>query len=90
MTLTNHERQEKRKKAQSLRPLVHVGKNGITDDVVSELGRHLKQQKLVKVRLLPAATEGGAVEDSQAEALAAATHSELVEQRGHTAVFWRA
>ena len=84
------ELREKRAAAQSLQPKVHVGKNGISDATIAELDRHLKQDKLVKVRLLPSATEGGAQDAEQAEALATATRSTLIDRRGHTAVYWRA
>lgn len=79
-----------RSQANSLKVTVHVGKSGITDATVGELQRHLKAQKLVKVRLLPAATDGGANDQEQAEALAKASASRLIEVRGHTAVFHKA
>lgn len=90
--LTTKQLQQKRAEAQRIDVRVTVGKNGVTDATVAELERHLKQDKLVKVRLLPAATEGGeaAAEDEQAAQLAEATRSVLVDRRGHTAVFWRA
>lgn len=79
-----------KRRAQALSPTVHVGKNGVADAAIAELTRHLKQDKLVKVRLLPSATDGGAGDKDQAQALAAATKSRLIEVRGHTAVFWKA
>ncbi len=59
--------------------------------MAAELDRHLKKDKRVKVRLLRSATEGGEHEQekAQAEGLAEATNSVLVDRRGHTAVFWR-
>ncbi len=81
---------ELRSRAQSINVKLHIGKNGITDATIAELARHLKQDKLVKVRLLPGATEGGVQDRPQAEALAQATQSTLVEVRGHTAVYWKA
>ena len=56
---------------------------------VEELSAQLKKRKLVKVRLLKTATEGGAQDDAQAQQLAEATHATLIEVRGHTAVFFR-
>jgi len=79
---------EQRKAGQALAANVHVGKAGVTDATVAELDRHLKKDKLVKVRLLPAAGDHGS-EGEQALNLAAATESVLVEQRGHTALFYR-
>jgi RNA-binding protein len=86
--LTNAQIQQKRAEAQQLDVSLHVGKNGVTPATVEELSAQLKKRKLVKVRLLPAATEGSS-EAEQAEALASGTHSTLIETRGHTAVFFR-
>lgn len=88
--MDTQERRDLRKQAQRIQPKVHVGKNGITDATIDELRRHLKLDKLVKVRLLPAATEGGAQDQDQAEALAAKTNATLIEVRGHTAVYFKA
>lgn len=88
--LTPKEIRAKRAAANQLSVTVHVGKDGVSPALVEEMERQLKGKKLVKVRLLPAATEGGAGDQAQAEALAEATRSALVEVRGHTAVYWRA
>ena len=78
----------KRAEAQQLAVTHHVGKNGI-EAAAAELLAQLKRNKLVKVRLLPAATEGGADDKSQAEKLADLAGAQLIEVRGHTAVYWR-
>lgn len=88
-TLNNKQIQEKRAQAQTLAVSLQVGKNGINDATITELKAQLRKHKLVKVRLLPTATEGGAQDDAQALQLAEATGATLVEQRGHTAVYWR-
>lgn len=87
--LNNHQIQAKRAEAQSIDITCHVGKNGVNDATIQELAAQLKKRKLVKVRLLKTATEGGSENQSQAEKLAEATHSLLIEVRGHTAVFFR-
>ena len=87
--LTNAQVQEKRAAAQALDVTLHVGKNGVNESTVAELDAQLKKKKLVKVRLLRTATEGGAQDDAQAARLAEGTRSTLIEVRGHTAVFFR-
>ena len=87
--LTNSQIQQKRAEAQQIDVSLHVGKNGVTPATIEELSAQLKKRKLVKVRLLPAATEGGASDSDQAQVLAEGTNSLLVETRGHTAVFFR-
>lgn len=87
--LTNKEIQQKRAEANTLTATFHLGKDGVSESAIAELRAQLKRRKLVKARLLAAATEGGASDKAQAEALADATDSTLIEVRGHTAVFWR-
>jgi RNA-binding protein len=80
----------KRAQANQLAVTLQVGKNGVTESTVAELKAQLHKKKLVKVRLLKSATQGGEEDRSQAEALAAQADAVLVEVRGHTAVYWRA
>jgi RNA-binding protein len=87
--LTNAQIQKKRAEAQAIDVTFHVGKGGVTPAAVEELSSQLKKRKLVKARLLSAATEGGSQDKDQAQALAEATRSVLIETRGHTAVFFR-
>jgi RNA-binding protein len=87
--LTKKDIVAKRSEAQALEVTLQVGKNGVTPSTVEELSGQLKRRKLVKVRLLKTATEGGAQDEAQAQQLAAATNSTLIEVRGHTAVFFR-
>ncbi len=67
---------------------VTVGKNGITDATIEELNRHLKKDKLVKVRLLKSATHELGM-DNQAAELAQRSNSTLIDVRGGTATFFR-
>ncbi|QLH75440.1 MAG: YhbY family RNA-binding protein [Methanomassiliicoccales archaeon] len=62
-----------------LRPTVHVGKDGITEGLVSEIKLQLKSNKVVKVRLLPSAGED---KRSIAEQLASEAGALLVDARG--------
>ncbi len=88
--LTPQQVRQKKAEANRLAVTLHIGKSGITDATVAELDTQLRQRKLVKVRLLPTATEGGTQDRDQAAALAQATQSTLIEVRGHTAVYYRA
>ncbi len=88
MNIDNKLLKELKAKAQSIAVTVTVGKNGITDATIEELDRHLRKDKLVKVRLLKSATYEAGMQ-GQADALAQRTHSTLVETRGGTAVYFR-
>jgi RNA-binding protein len=72
--------------AQAIEPTVHVGKDGVTEEVVAEVSRQLKKKRLVKVRLLSSMGED---RHDAAEKLAADASAVLVEVRGRTAVLAR-
>lgn len=64
-----------------LRPTVHVGKEGVTDTLIEEIAKQVKNRKVVKVRLLPSVEED---RKRVAEDLAARSDSVLIEVVGHT------
>jgi RNA-binding protein len=77
--------EELRKQAHDLDVTVWVGKNGL-DAVVEELGDQLNNEKLVKVKFLRAARGTDDTEELAAE-LADRVDAEVIDTRGHTAVF---
>jgi RNA-binding protein len=70
-------------KAQSLKPTVFVGKDGITESVSRELSAQLSKVKLVKVKLQPSKEMD---REEAGRRLAEASDATLVEVRGRTAV----
>lgn len=78
---------ELRKRAHDLDVTVWIGKGGI-DAVVDELDDQLEDRELVKAKFLRAA-RGGTTTEALAEELATAVDADLVETRGHTAVYHR-
>jgi RNA-binding protein YhbY len=74
---------ELRGKAQAIKPTVHVGKEGATEEVVVEIANQLQKNKLVKARLLPS-VEGD--RKAAGQELASKTGSVLIEVRGRTVV----
>ena len=66
---------------------VWVGKSGL-DPVADELSDQLADRDLVKVKFLRAA-RGGTTVDELAADLAERTNAEVVDTRGHTAVYHR-
>ena len=74
-----------RSEAQKIKPIMIIGKKGITDEVVAELRSHLKKRRLVKVKL-PKESSDGASPKELAERLCVKIGVELVEVRGNTAV----
>lgn len=77
--------EELRKQAHDLDVTVWVGKNGV-DAVVDELSDQLDNEKLVKAKFLRSARGTDDTEELAAE-LAERVDAEVIETRGHTAVF---
>jgi len=75
-----------RSEAQSLKPTVQIGKDGLTEKVAEELRRQVKAKGLIKVRLNPSYqvdAKKAAVELSEASS------SDVVDVRGRTVVLSR-
>ena len=70
-------------------PTIWVGKDGITPQVIGEIGKQLQRNKMVKVRVLPAALVGENTAQTIAAKAAEQTESALVEVRGHVFILFR-
>lgn len=77
---------DRRSEAQSMKPTLQVGKEGLTSEVAEELRRQIKAKGLVKVRLNPSYRTDAA---KAAVDLAEASSSEVVDVRGRTVVLCR-
>ena len=84
--MTSKDRAYLRSCAQTIDPVVHVGKEGLTDGVVNALSQALDAHELVKVRFQNAKDETKPI----SQALAERTSSALVAITGFTAVFYKA
>ncbi|WP_321429327.1 YhbY family RNA-binding protein [uncultured Methanolobus sp.] len=74
--------------ATKIKPIINVGKNGITDSVVEEIKKQVKANRLVKIKMLRTSAEGEDIKTS-AEKLAEATKTTLIDVRGSTVVLYR-
>lgn len=84
--LTALERKQLRGLAHQLRPLLHVGKDGLSEAVVRQLDSALTSHELVKVKFLASDREqkraaGVAIEER--------LHCELAGLIGHVAIVFR-
>ncbi|HEX7482924.1 MAG TPA: YhbY family RNA-binding protein [Candidatus Bathyarchaeia archaeon] len=70
-------------------PTIWVGKEGLTPQLVAEIEKQLQQNKMVKVRILPAALQGEVTAQSIAVNASEKTNSGLVEVRGHVFILFR-
>jgi RNA-binding protein len=85
--LSERQRRYLRGLAHPLKPLVRIGKTGLTDGVALEAERALHDHELIKVK-----APGGDREarDAVFTALAAKTRSTLIHRIGNVAVLYRA
>ncbi|GIX47376.1 MAG: hypothetical protein KatS3mg131_1587 [Candidatus Tectimicrobiota bacterium] len=74
-----------RAQAHHLRPLVHVGKHGLTPAVLAAIEEALAHHELIKVRFLTDRAQQRAL----AEAIARASRSEIVGRVGRIVIFYR-
>lgn len=75
-----------RSEAIKLKPIMHIGKNGLTDAAIEELKKQIKANRLVKVKMLKTA---GVDNKTLAQQLVDATKTTLIDVRGSTAVLYR-
>jgi len=77
---------ELKSRAQLLKPVLRLGKAGATPEFLTALDEHLHLHRILKIRF-----EGFKEErKTLSKELAAKTNSLLVQQVGHTAVYYRA
>lgn len=69
------------KEGSTIDPTVHVGKEGLTEGIVTEVKTQIKRHKLIKVRVLPAADMD---KDAVAAELAQRSGAAIVDTRGFT------
>lgn len=84
--LTSKQRAFLRAQANSLEPIWYAGKGGLTEAMVRQGDDALTARELIKGKVLESAPASAR---ETAEALAAATHSEVVQVIGRTFVLYR-
>jgi len=70
-------------------PTIWIGKEGLTPQLIGEIEKQLQKNKMVKVRVLPAALQGDNTAQSIASKAAEQTDAALVEVRGHVFILFR-
>ena len=70
-------------------PTIWVGKDGLTPQLINEIEKQLQKNKMVKVRILPAAFQQDNTAQTIATKAAEQTGAALVEVRGHVFILFR-
>jgi RNA-binding protein len=82
-SLTDKQIRNLRAQAHSLKPVVIVGANGLTDNVLNEIEQAVEHHELIKIRLNVGDKEAAIAEICQK------TRSELVQKIGHIIAVYR-
>lgn len=77
-----------RTEATKIKPILNIGKNGITESVLEEIKKQVKANRLIKIKMLKTSAEGEDIKASAAK-LAEATKTTLIDVRGSTVVLYR-
>ena len=86
MSLTSRQVSFLKGLAHEKKPVILLGKNGITDAVIKETANALFTHELIKVRLTG---EEPTALDGEAEEMATKSSAELVERRGKIATLYK-
>lgn len=86
MSITVKQKQFLKSKAHSLNPVVMIGNNGLTENVLKEIEGALTFHELIKVKIA-----GGEREERKnlSESIAQQTNSDLIQIIGKIAIFFR-
>ena len=84
--MTSKERASLRAAAQSMDPILHIGKDGITDNVVQQAWEALEARELIKGTVLPAS---GITPRAAMDLLCERTHAQPVQLIGNRFVLYR-
>jgi RNA-binding protein len=86
MALTGKQRRHLRALAHPLRPLIQIGKDGVSDALVAATEQALLDHELIKVKV---GENAGIERHEAADALAARTHSHVAQVLGNTLVLYK-
>ena len=79
---------ELKSKALELKPVIWVGKSGLTDNIIKEIKLQLKKNKLIKVKFLKGIIKEKGRKELVKE-LAEKTNSRIIHQVGFVVVLYR-
>ncbi|GAB4291917.1 MAG: ribosome assembly RNA-binding protein YhbY [Methylophaga sp.] len=86
MAVTDKQKRYLKSLAHSLKPVVMVGNNGLTDTVTAEIDQALAHHELIKVRI---SGQERADRKTMLDEIAQRTGAELVQRIGNIGAFYR-
>ena len=70
------------------KPTIWIGKGGVSEELLKEIGKQLDKKEMVKIKMLRSAMEEGEAKEI-ALRIAEQTDASLIEVRGHTFMLYR-
>jgi len=86
MSLSEHQKRQLRKLGHTLKPVIMIGANGLTDAVCNETELSLAHHELLKIKVSGADRD---VRDAMIETLCQRCSAELVQRIGNIALVYR-
>jgi len=88
--ISNEQRRTLKKEAHKLSSFTSIGKNGLSENLISQVKNYLKVHHLCKIKILRTFLDESNLEKSEvAKTLAEKTKSELVQLVGLTAILYK-
>lgn len=87
-TLSNRMKRRIKQELSIEKPTVWIGKEGATDQIISEVNSQLKKREMIKAKILKTALQEERAKDV-ATKVADQTESTLIEVRGHTFMLYK-
>ncbi|GGP12548.1 ribosome assembly RNA-binding protein YhbY [Oceanobacillus neutriphilus] len=84
--LTNKQKQFLRSESHHIKPIFQVGKDGVNENMVTQIGEALEKRELIKVSILQNCSEDKNV---VAEQISDGTDSEVVQVIGSTIILYK-
>ena len=83
--ITTREKKLLKKIAHNIKPLIQIGKNGVTPGTIANIDKALKDHELIKIKYL----EHKAEKKNLTRQIIEETGSDLINQIGNTATLYR-
>jgi len=78
-----------RGEAQKLRPVLRIGKNGVTASLIEEIRSQLKNKRLIKIQVLRSHFMERTMEDIAFDIRNSINGVQVIDKRGHTLVLYK-
>jgi len=78
-----------RGEAQKLRPVLRIGKNGVTASLIEEIRSQLKSKRMIKIQVLRSHFMERTMEDIAFDIKNSIYGVHIIDKRGHTLVLYK-